>query len=299
MAKNRLLPTPRPARDYAEAAARVAALQAHDTAEIKPISRLQFLTHGHRVERAIALFHGYTNSPAQFRQLGQALFERGYNVLIPRLPHHGLPDRLTTRHALLTAEELVELAAESIDIALGLGERVTVAGLSMGGVMAGWTAQERPEVERAVLIAPGFGLYPLPAILVRPATHLFLRMPNFFIWWDPKLKDKVPDPGYGYPRYATHALAQMLRLGAAVRARARGNPPAARSIVLVTNANDLAVDNCTTCHLGATWQRHGGQVQTYEFAADLMLPHDLIDPKAAGQKIDAVYPVLLELIQGG
>ncbi len=295
MASKSLLSKPRPAAGYAEAVERIAALQAEDTAAIGPLSHSIFMTHGQPVERAIVFFHGYTSSPAQFRQLGQMCFERGCNVLIPRLPHHGLTDRFTTEHALLTAEELAALADETVDIAQALGERVIVAGLSMGGVMAAWVAQERADVEQAVLIAPGLGLYLLPALLTRPATHLTLRMPNIFRWWDPILKDRAPDPGYGYPRYSTHALAQMLRLGAAVRARARRNAPAVRRIVLVTTASDLSVDNRSARRLAAVWQSHGAQVRAHEFPANLLVPHDMIDPAEPTQRIDLVYPLLVEL----
>ncbi|HOG46422.1 MAG TPA: alpha/beta fold hydrolase [Anaerolineae bacterium] len=299
MATKGLTSKSRPAASYAEAVARIGALQAEDTAAVSPVSRLIFLTHGQQAERAIVFFHGYTSSPAQFRRLGEMFYELGYNVLIPRLPHHGLSDRLAPDHALLTAEELARLADEASDIALGLGEQVTVAGLSMGGVMAGWAAQERAEVSLAAPIAPGFGLYPLPARLARPFTHVTLRMPNVFRWWDPVLKDKAPDPGYGYPRYSTHALAQMLRLSAAVQAKAKHKAPATRNVLLVTNANDLSVDNRTAQRLVAAWQRAGAEhIRCYEFPAGLGLPHDLIDPAEPLQQTDVVYPVLVELLQG-
>jgi len=290
---------PRPAGSYAEALERAAALRARDTDEVHPLGQTALMVHGRRTERAIVFFHGYTNSPAQFRKLGEALYERGYNVLIPRLPHHGLKDRLTADHALLTAGELTALADEAVDIALGLGEQVAVAGLSMGGVMAAWVAQERPEPVRVVLIAPGLGVRPLPRWLTRAATHMMLRMPNIFLWWDPALKDKAPGSPSTYPRYSTHAVGQMLSLSASVAARARKVAPAARSIVVVTNANDKSVDNGAAHEQVALWRARGGNVEAYQFPAELGLPHDLIDPAQANGRIDVVYPVLIERITGG
>lgn len=290
---------PRPAGSYAEALKRATALQGKDSDEVHPLARTVLMSHGRRTERAIVFFHGYTNSPAQFHRLGEAFYERGYNVLIPRLPHHGLSDRLTAEHALLTADELSALADEAVDIAVGLGEQVTVAGLSMGGVMAAWVAQERPEPVRVVPIAPGLGVRAVPGWLTRAATHMMLRMPNVFLWWDPVLKDKAPGPPSTYPRYSTHALGQMLSLSASVRARAKKAAPAAPSIVVVTNANDLSVDNGAARRLVALWRAQGGHVETYEFPGHLGLPHDLIDPAQPGQRIDIVYPVLIELLMGG
>ena len=52
--------------------------------------------------------------------------------MIPRIPHHGLKDRMTEDYAKLTALELTQLSDESMDIAQGLGEHILVAGLSMG-----------------------------------------------------------------------------------------------------------------------------------------------------------------------
>ncbi|NJP05385.1 MAG: alpha/beta hydrolase [Chloroflexaceae bacterium] len=48
-------------------------------------------------------------------------------------------------------------ASESVDIARGLGRHVTIAGISVGGTIAGWAAQFRADVDCAVLIAPALG----------------------------------------------------------------------------------------------------------------------------------------------
>jgi len=39
------------------------------------------------------LIHGTTNSPRQWEELGGALHALGHNVLILRMPHHGLESR--------------------------------------------------------------------------------------------------------------------------------------------------------------------------------------------------------------
>ncbi len=153
----------RPARSYEEAVERAGAMQALDGAEVNPLSRTRLLSHGHRTERSIVFLHGLTNSPRQFEALGERFHALGYNVLLPRTPHHGLQNRLTDAPSTLSAEALAAHADEAVDIARGLGEAVTVVGLSLGGTMAGWVAQHRADVTQAVLIAPGFGLRPLPS----------------------------------------------------------------------------------------------------------------------------------------
>ena len=100
---------PNPAASYAEAAQRVAALQAAEAAGYNPLCATQLLTHGHKTARAIAFIHGYTNCSNQFLELGKQFYDLGYNVLLVPLPHQGLADVMTTDLSKLTAEELVHV----------------------------------------------------------------------------------------------------------------------------------------------------------------------------------------------
>lgn len=289
---------PRPAQNYDEAVTHIATLQAKDEGlTLYPGCESQVMTHGQKVERVIVLLHGYRNCPGQFQQLGRIFYERGYNVIIPRMPHHGLADVLTAEQAQLTAAELAAHVTEAVDIAQGLGEQVTVAGISTGGVLTGWVAQNRADVQQAVLIAPVFGLYAIPAPLTTPAANLFAILPNLFLWQDGELKADVPNPPQVYPQNATWAISQILRLSFTVQNEASQSAPAAGAILVVTNAHDDAVDNQVTAEVVAHWREHGlAYLQTYEFEAGLGLDHDLIDPAHPKQKIDQVYPVLLDLI---
>jgi alpha-beta hydrolase superfamily lysophospholipase len=290
---------PHPVHGYDEAVGRIEALLAQDTPEVNSLGCSRFMTHGRRVERAIVFWHGFTNCPQQFCQLGALFFERGYNVLIPRMPHHGLADRLTPDQAQLTAKELVACTDESTDVAHGLGEHVTVGGISMGGMMAAWAAQHRADVDLAVVMSPDFGLGLIPSAVLPAAAGLAARLPNTFIWWDPRRQADLPGPKHAYPRFSTHALAQTLVLGFAVQAEARRNKPAARSILVITVAQDPAVDNAATAKVVGDWRRNGGEnIRTYEFSADLHLIHDCIDPDQVGAQTSTVYPILADLITG-
>ena len=256
------------------------------------------MTHGHKVERAIVFWHGFTSCPQQFYHLGQIFYELGYNVLIPRLPHHGSTDRLGPDQTQLTAEKLIALVDEVVDLAHGLGDNLTVAGFSGGGVLAGWTAQRRPDVDRVVIIAASFGLKVVPTSLLTPAVKLLLAWPNIFRWWDPKLMTEVQGPPYGYWRFSTRALGQILRLGLAVRSAARRSKPAVGSILVVTNANDWAVDNPLAAEIVSHWRNNGASnVQIYEFPTELNLLHDLLPLEYSAQRADVVYPILVGLIK--
>jgi pimeloyl-ACP methyl ester carboxylesterase len=285
---------PHPASNYAEAVQRVETLRAQEPAETNPVCRLQWMTHDKKMAHAIILVHGYTNCPQQFQALGQRFFDLGYNVLIAPLPHHGLADRMTEAHAQLTAEELAAYADETVDIAQGLGEQVTMMGISAGGVTTAWAAQNRDGLDLAVIISPAFGFKQIPTPLTAAAMNLYAFLPNSFVWWDPVLQAEGP-PAYAYPRYSTHALIQTLRLGFAIQAQAQRVKPAAQKIVVVFNANDDSVNNELTMDMVKKWQAQDANLTTYAFDASLKLSHDLIDPTQPSQRIDIVYPRLIEL----
>ncbi len=81
----------------------------------------------------VLLIHGWTGSPAHFRDLGTKLHEAGYTVAAPLLAGHGtsLADMVETgwRDWVRSATETaLELAAE--------GGPLHLVGLSMGGVIA-------------------------------------------------------------------------------------------------------------------------------------------------------------------
>src|SRR5580658_1129320 len=98
-------------------------------------------------ERSVVLLHGMSASPAQFERIARELFERGHNVLVPRLPRHGHADPLSTALERLRAEDLYAAIAEYVAIGQELGERVTIAGFSLGGLLTAWIAQHFP-IER-------------------------------------------------------------------------------------------------------------------------------------------------------
>ncbi len=288
---------PAPSRDYDEALSCVHALQARDDAAINPLCRTQFLTHGKKTDNAIIFLHGFTNCPQQFASLGKVFFDHGFNVLIPRIPRHGFADRLTKEPVRTSAEEMVAFTDEVVDIAQGLGDRVTVMGLSGGGVMTAWAAQHRSDIAKAIVIAPNFAYKLIPRNFTRVMTGIALTIPNIFIWWDDKLKINTK-PDYAYPRFSTRAIAEVTRLGYAIRSVAKKEKPLAKSIVMVLNETDEAVDNTVPMELAKSWRANGGDARDYIFKAEMGLKHDLIDPNQPYQRIDVVYPILMELVKG-
>ncbi|HEY6867143.1 MAG TPA: alpha/beta fold hydrolase [Candidatus Eisenbacteria bacterium] len=286
---------PHPGASHAEAVERV---QSTIAAEINfnPASHTFLLTHGARTAKAIALVHGYASSPAPFKEIAARFFDRGYNVLAMTLPYHGLADRMNTEHAKLRAEDLVRYADAVVDIARGLGERVTMAGISLGGLITGWAAQQRQDLDLAVPISPGFGFKAVPRAWTPLMGWAWRVFPNMYVWDDPEKKADSPRTN-NYLRLSTHVLGQILRLSGSIQASARGKAPAAGSMLVITNGNDPAVDNTVTGQVVDLWRaRRAQDVRTYQFPADLGLGHDIISVDDPNMNVPMVYPKLLELI---
>lgn len=292
--------SPRPASSYEEAAARIAGVAAaEDALPLHDGGRTIVLSHGHRTARAFVLLHGLTNSPRQFRELGELLFAAGANVVIPRLSGHGMADRMTEAHGELTAGDLIRYAENGIDIARGLGERVTLVGLSVSGTSAAWLAHQREDLDEVFLLAPLFGPAVVPDALTPAVAAALVRLPNRFVWWDPRVRENLPGPPTNYPRFPTRALGEALRLGLA--AGEQPGPLRVRRLGVVLTENDIAVNNRRTLRLVENWRRQSPETEVFlhTFPAAEQIPHDFIDPLQAGARPDKVNARLVGWLMGG
>lgn len=286
---------PNPAQSYDEALGWIEAMQAKEGDTVNSLCRSELMTHNRTTDRAILFVHGYTNCPHQFHELGQQFFERGYNVFNARMPYHGLKDRLTKALGDLTANDLVKYVTEIVDIGVGLGQHLTLAGISAGGVCAALAAQTRSEVAQAVIISPSFEPSGIPKALTQPVLKLASSLPNAFIWWDMRARENTPLK-YAYPWFATSSLAKVMRLGYEVGQLAKTSKPLAHKIIVVTNKADPAVNNAAAYEIADKWEKQGAQVVRYEFDAQYKLAHDIIDPNQPDAQPQLVYPKLIELV---
>jgi Alpha/beta hydrolase family len=283
---------------YDEAVREIRKLIAASPDNIRPECAVQLLEHGHPTERVFVLMHGLSNCPAQFTKLGQLLFERGHNVVIPRIPYHGEKNRLATDWARLTAGDMVDAGNQAVDLARSLGGKVTAAGLSISGATVAWMAQNRSDLDRAVLLAPFLAPAGLPDWAAAPVERLLLRLPNVFLWWDSNLKENIEGPPYAYPRFPTRVIGETMLLAREVLRESRSHAHQCASILVVTSASDHAASNQLTSRLVANWRRFGkGAIETFEFPASDNVPHDFIDPNQPDQKTALVYPKIIELLE--
>jgi carboxylesterase len=277
---------------YDRAVAMIARRQAGDDSVAVPGARTILLTGGAPTARAVVLLHGLTDSPRQFEALAYLLHADGNNVFVPRFPRHGLYGSDAGALAALTASQLCRFADSVVSEAGGLGDSVLVLGLSMGGTVAAWVAQQRT-VWRAVLVAPALEPGRIPSLLDRPIVGLADRLPN--VTRRSPREEARPDRE---PGFSTHAAAELLELGRSLLGDARRAPPRTRHIVVLVNANDRTVKESAAEALARTWAQRGVAVSVFELADSLRLPHNIIDPRRGRVMGDAVLDLLRQLTYG-
>lgn len=291
-------PQYRATADYDDAVGRLFEFFARDTLALHDGCGTTALLTGARAPRTFVLLHGLTNCPLQFAALAESLRAGGDNVLVPRVDHHGLQDRMTTDLAKARAEETAALVTECVGLARGLGDTVVVCGLSTSGVATAWAAVHLEGVDRAVVIAPAFAPAWKPGWLAPIVTRLALRLGNRFVWWDDEKKADLPGPAQCYPRFSTRAMGEAYRLGEDVMHSLASHAPRTRDLAVVTTAADEAVDNARARLLADRFRAAGAHVRAHEFAATDSVVHDMVDPQQVGARIAVTYPVLLAMLRG-
>lgn len=292
--------SPNPVISYEEAFARVKEMQEADNQDLaRDICITKLYDHGVQTEHVIILLHGFTTCPEQFNELGKQYYEAGTNVFIPRMPYHGLSDRLTEALVNLTAEDLAAFGDKVIDIAHGLGKKVTLVGISGSGTLAAWLAQNRADLDFVFIIAPLFGLAFIPSWFTKLFERIALRLPNFYMWWDPRTKADNPySIYYAYPGYPIRALVEFLRLAMITRAQAEKSLPKAGKITMILNDAEPAVSNSEAMKLLRLWQKHGKEnLSEAHFEKEMKLPHDIITPGTPGVPFEVINPRLINAVR--
>lgn len=280
-----------PAAGYEAALARFREVQAEEHSRVTAPCRSRLLDHGLKTRRAYVLIHGITNSPAQWAELGQVLHQQGHNVLILRMPYHGLVRHHVSALSRLTPQDLCAYADRAVDIAGGLGDEVIVAGSSGGAAVAAWAAQNRPKINQMLLLAPFFGVHNVPPALSPLLANVFSHLPNFLLQ-----SEAEPGRDWVYSGQATRGVAAFLMLGQVVFRQARAGQAPGGTVAVLTTAVDDTASNTATAVLVDRWRRNGCAVQVVDFPAEDGIPHNAIDPSADPAKKAEVYAAILRLL---
>jgi alpha-beta hydrolase superfamily lysophospholipase len=288
---NELSSSPDPVDSYEEALQRFETIQQEEASIINDASESLLMAHGGTTEEVYVLIHGITNSPRQWEELGETLHNQGHNVVILRMPHHGLLSHSVSELKALKAEELRDYGDSVIDLANGLGNEITVIGISGGGTVASWIAQHRADVSRVLALSPFFGVPEIPSFLNTFLMNLASRVPNV------TLEDPTePQRDWVYRGEATRGVANFMRLGRNAFSAAEDEAPLVKEIYFVTTAVDDTADNDYTVDLATIWAEAGADVSSFEFDASYDIPHNSVDPAADLEKKALVYAQILAML---
>ncbi|MBE9179847.1 alpha/beta fold hydrolase [Oculatella sp. LEGE 06141] len=231
--------------------------------------RSRFLFKSAPTSKVCLFFHGFTAGPYQFDPIGKALFQAGYNVLVPRMPGHGqagewgrnnpppLPEQ---------AEIYQKFALQWLQVAQALGTKVVVGGLSGGGTLATWLAFQRPQqIDRTLAFAPYLSSS-------NKVIDLFVRNFNTYFEWvsaDPNPKGKL-----GYGGFMVPALRVFLQMGKEILNQAARSPVA--PLFIVSSESDMAVGNRDHRILFETALKHQPKCWYHRFDQVLDIPHTMM-----------------------
>jgi alpha-beta hydrolase superfamily lysophospholipase len=281
---------------FAQTLSAIERLQASERSDTRIASEgyTRLLGHGAPTERAIIFFHGFTNCPEQFAELGRRFHAKGDTVYIPRLPHHGYSDRRTRALAGVTHRDLQLAAVEAVILGASLGRRVHVVGLSLGGLLAAWTGQML-DIAGTVAIAPLLSLA-MPRWLNAAFPSLIRALPDIYLWWDPLRRGgSTRTPPHAYPGFPSRALSAQLGLRDELVRRMRDEKPRTPFAALVLNDCDNVVDNRVALSLFRRWRQAGASIVELQLS-DLHAHHDIIDPWHRHLPLERIYGSIEALI---
>ncbi len=170
--------------------------------------------------QAVLFLHGWTSSPRELRFLAERMAAAGFHCHGPLLKGHGLTlaDLSPTRYS-----DYLEQSTKTFDELAGKYARVSICGLSMGGLLGLNLALKR-EVANLVLIAPFLRTW--GRTLGIPNDWLVGRVP---IWGNiakgaaGPIKDaRAAQDHIAYPAMPAAAMVSVVEAGRGLRGKAAG-----------------------------------------------------------------------------
>lgn len=130
--------------------------------------------------KAVLLIHGITGTPSEMNYFGKALNKAGFSVLCNALPRHCASLAELSR---VTWQEIASACAQDLEALRKEYPDVSVAGLSMGAVMAIHLAYKYPSsISRIIALAPTI-FYDGWAV---PKTKIFMDI----LWHVPFIRNR-------------------------------------------------------------------------------------------------------------
>ena len=159
----------------------------------------------------VVLLHGYTGAPAELSLLAEELHAQGFGVEAPLLVGHGtcLEDLMPVK-----PHQWLEQVDGVVDRLLDQGQRVVVAGLSLGSILAIQAGLRRPDIEAVIAYSPPI-VSGDPRALIAPL--LSLLVPSVPRPADDSVDAATAERLWKYPRWPSRCSVRVLDLIASTR----------------------------------------------------------------------------------
>ena len=246
--------------------------------------RPKFFFHPEQTQKIFLFFHGFTAGPYQFEPLGRALFEAGYNVLVPLQPGHGVAGKWDKDNPPPLPSEIEiyqQFALSWLQVAQKLGNQVIVGGLSTGGNLAAWLALERPQqIERSLLFAPSLGSN--NAVV----DFLVEVLPIYYEWLN-----KDNSGNFGYDGFFIPSFRIFLDMGKEIIERVEKEPTV--PMFVIYSESDRAINHHEIKTLFEALLKQQPKSWYHRFDKSLEIPHTMMT-KAEGNKYQDLLITLVK-----
>ncbi len=136
----------------------------------EPGNHPKILHHGAAGADALVLVHGFTDAPYYMEAIAEGFHRRGVNVVLPLLPGHDRRRAAPAMDRATLADWQTEVGF-AVEVARGLGRRVSIGGLSTGGALSVWKALTDRQA-----ITGGLFLF-APALAIPRTSHVLVASP--------------------------------------------------------------------------------------------------------------------------
>ena len=253
--------------------------------EVRPESRPILKTHGKKTARAVMILHGVSGEPSAMAELADWFYQAGYNVYVPRAPHHGLKDGKL--HGKVRASELVKFMSDSAGLVSGLGDELGVIGHSGGGTLATWLAQYGDGLfSRVLLLSP----YYEPDASQAPKWQVAL-LRN--VYGNHLLPDQFFDGALSYRALANYVIVKQ-------NYRSDLKAVGLKHVGLIIGSEDRLIDSTMARDIAEKMAKNSGATFTNETTpAHMGVGHELIWPgdKAVKQYKKELYDMYVRVYE--
>lgn len=172
------------------------------------------LHHGKPTDNVAILFHGLSDSPYFMRAIAGVLHDRGFTVVVPLLPGHGLRSADSDMEDKKLAERWQQHVETIVNISQPLGKQFFIGGFSTGGALAVDYYLEKPDNIAGLLLFSG-------AMALTDNAEIMWKI------WGIKALSRIidgdyetngPNP-YKYPTVAGHAGLELMDIISSIRQR--------------------------------------------------------------------------------